>query len=239
MLQQRALHDPRCCIQRPTVLKADDPFRRPAGVPAASLWRRSGRPWRRPANRIRRRASSGRRRSRRGCVATLAITSRTSLTRGPSNSAPGETPRWRKVEPRSTLRRRALAVTAAPAQREEARRQLGRPLSHPGSRRATGSTARQTWKRVLDSRRHRPSRPSGVPRDSERGPRARARSSDTARTTPPRNRRQRARTRSSRPRTWRCPRRQPKAEWPCTADSAGLRGRSGRRDCARCNSGSR
>ena len=57
-------------------------------------------------------------------------------------------------------------LTAAPAQREEARRQLGRPLSRPGSRRATGSTARQTWRRVLDSCRHRPSRPSGVPRDS-------------------------------------------------------------------------
>jgi hypothetical protein len=30
--------------------------------------------------------------TRRGCVANLAITSRTELTRGPSNSAPGETP---------------------------------------------------------------------------------------------------------------------------------------------------
>ena len=36
--------------------------------------------------------------SRRGCVAALAIASRTSLTRGSSNSASGETPRSRKVE---------------------------------------------------------------------------------------------------------------------------------------------
>ena len=36
--------------------------------------------------------------SRRGCVATLAVASRTSLTRGSSNSASGETPRSRKVE---------------------------------------------------------------------------------------------------------------------------------------------
>jgi hypothetical protein len=126
-----------------------------------------------------------------------------------------------------------MAATAAPAQREEARRRLGRPLSRPGSRRATGSTARQTWKRVLDSPRHRPSRPSGVPHDSWRGLQARARSSDTARTTPPRNRRQRARTQSSRPRTCRRPHRRPTAASTCTAGIAGFRARSGRRDCAR------
>ena len=80
----------------------------------------------------------------------------------------------------------------------------------------------------LDSRQRLPSLPSGVPRDSWPGPRARARSSDTARTTPPRNRPLRARTRSSRPRTWRCPRRRPKAEQLCTAGSAGLRGGSER-----------
>jgi hypothetical protein len=61
-----------------------------------------------------------------------------------------------KVEPGSTVRRRAVAATAAPAQREEARRQLGRSLARPGSRLATGSTARQTSWRVLDSRRRRP-----------------------------------------------------------------------------------
>jgi len=59
----------------------------------------------------------------------------------------------------STIRRQALIATAAPAQREEARQQPVRPLAHPGSRRATGSTARQTWSRVRDSRRRRPSRP--------------------------------------------------------------------------------
>jgi hypothetical protein len=160
------LHDPRCCIQLPTASKAGDPCRRPAGVPAASRWRRSGRPIA-PAYEIGFATStlSIAGESARMCC-NPRITSRTSLTRGPSNSAPGETPRWRNVEPGSALRRRALAVTAAPAQREEARRQFGRPLSHPGLRRATGSTARQTWKRVLDSCRHRPSRPSGVPRDS-------------------------------------------------------------------------
>ena len=135
------------------------------------LRRRSGRHdpagrWRRRTSRIRPRASFGRGASRRGCVAALAFTSRTCLTRGSSQSAPGETPRPRKVEAGSTLRRRALAATAAPAQREEARRQLGRSLAHPGSRPATGSTARQTSWRVLDSRRRRPSRPSGVPRDA-------------------------------------------------------------------------
>jgi hypothetical protein len=36
------LHDPRCCIQPPTASKAGDPRRRPAGVLAASRWRRSG-----------------------------------------------------------------------------------------------------------------------------------------------------------------------------------------------------
>ena len=99
----------------------------------------------------------------------------------------------------STIRRQALAAIAAPAQREEARRQLGRPLAHPGSRRATGSTARQTWSRVRDSRRRRPSRPSRFPRDSLRDLRARARSSDRVRTTPPRNPPPPARTRSSQP----------------------------------------
>ena len=188
---------------------------------------------------IRPRASSGRRRVGADALQPSCSRSRTCLTRGSSQSAPGETSRSQKVEPGSTLRRRAPAATAAPAQREEARRQLGRPLARPGSRPALGSTARQTSWRVLDSRRRRPSLPSGVPRDSVPGPRARARSSDTARTTPPRNRLLRARTRSSRLRTWRCPRRRPKAESPCTAGSAGLRGRSGRRDCARCNSGSR
>ena len=103
----------------------------------------------------------------------------------------------------STIRRQALAAIAARAQREEARRQLGRSLARPGSRPATGSTAPQTSWRVLDSRRHRPSRPSSVPRDCWPGPRARARSSDTARTTPPKNQPPRARTQSSRPRTCR------------------------------------
>jgi hypothetical protein len=60
---------------------------------------------------------------------------------------------------RIALRRRAAAATAAPAQHEEARRPLGRSLARPGSRPATGSTARQTSWRVLDSRRRRPLRP--------------------------------------------------------------------------------
>jgi hypothetical protein len=112
--------------------------------------------WRQRTNRIRARASAGRRRVGADALQPLAITSRTWLTCGSSNSAPGETPRSRKVEPGSTLRRRAVAATAAPAQREEARRQLGRSLARPGSRLATGSTARQTSWRVLDSRRRRP-----------------------------------------------------------------------------------
>ena len=45
----------------------------------------------------------------------------------------------------STIRRRALAAIAVPAQREEARRQLGRSVARLGSRLAMGSTARQTW----------------------------------------------------------------------------------------------
>ncbi len=156
---------------------------------------------------------------------------------------PGQLRAWRDApfaEGRggSPIRRQALAAVAAPAQREEARRQLGRPLAHPGSRPATGWTARQTWSRVLDSRRRRPSRPSSVPRDCWPGPRARARSSDTARTTPPRNQPRRARTRSSQPRTWRCPRRRPKADWTCSAGIAALPGRSGRPGCAHCRSGS-
>jgi hypothetical protein len=66
-------------------------------------WRRSGRHdpagrWRRLTNRIRPRASSSRRRVGADALQPLAITSRTSLTRGFSNSATGETPRSRKVE---------------------------------------------------------------------------------------------------------------------------------------------
>ena len=90
--------------------------------------------------------------SRRGCVATLAITSRTSLTRGSSNSAPGETPRSRKVEPGGRISRRAQAPTAAPERREAARRQLDRPLSRPGSReqrdRLRSEPGRESWIRV-------------------------------------------------------------------------------------------
>jgi len=64
-----------------------------------------------------------------------------------------------RSNPESEFTQPALAPTAAPKLPEAARRQLGQPLDRPGSRPATGSTARQTSWRVLDSRRCRPSRP--------------------------------------------------------------------------------
>ena len=113
---------------------------------------------RRLRNQIRPRASLGRRQV--GARALQTSPSR----RGPRWPASRATPRlgdapWRTVEPGSTLRRRAPAVAVAPAQREEARRQPDRSLDRLGSRLATGWTARQTWRRVLGSRRRRPSRP--------------------------------------------------------------------------------
>jgi hypothetical protein len=73
------------------------------------------------------------------------------FVRNPSLRA--RTPRQRSARAaQETVSGRALAPTAAPARREEARRQLGRPLFRRGSQRAAGSIVRQTWSRVLGSR---------------------------------------------------------------------------------------
>ena len=122
------LHDPRCCIQLPTVREAD-PFAvrpRAGGEPMATI-----RPAAAPACESGSPTSilwSPTKSARTRC--NPRITSRTTLTRGRASPRLERTP-LAEGGP-ATLRRRALAVTAAPAQREEARRQLGRPLSRPG-----------------------------------------------------------------------------------------------------------
>jgi hypothetical protein len=135
---------------------------RPDGLKPCHLWRLSGlapiRPYAGSSRyRSRPRACADRRRvgavprsrSRPGPPMTYRRASRRHDRRSRSRATQARgraTPRQRSARaPQETVSGRALPPTAAPKRREEARRQLGQPLGRRGSRRATGSTARQTW----------------------------------------------------------------------------------------------